>query len=102
MLPFVWAAASRLGIVQTPCRKQKTRVLLVLEGESNKHLRLAFLHACMISVHKLRGPHALVAVSRFDSYIRNNFRDVVIRSPNLKASFLELRRRGGGTGAIVM
>ena len=100
--PIVWAAANRLGIMQVPCREQRPRVLLVLDGEFSKHLRLAFLHACMILVHILRGPHAHIADSHTETYIRNNFRDIISRSSNLKASFRELCRLRGVNGSIAL
>ena len=68
----------------------KLRFVLVLDGRDNVCLRLAFLHACMISVHKLRGPHFEVPVVNRERYIRANFRDDLTRCKPLKDAFNDL------------
>ena len=85
--PVLWKAAYRLGLSATPSAAGSARMLLVLIGEEHVHLRVVFLHSCMISVHKLRGPHSHIAGDERERYIRDNFSSIVTRSATLKSSF---------------
>ena len=92
--PTLWQAYKRLGLLDGYVGLNRMRLLL-LEGEGNIPLRMTFLHAAMVSVHKLRGPHSHLANDLRERYIRTNFRDTVSRSPMLKKAFNELRSRHG-------
>ena len=83
----LWKAYARLGLGILPPDLLKLRHFLVLDGELQVPLRLAFLHACMVSVHKLRGPHSNLDVSTREHFIRSNFKVVVCRSQYLKDAF---------------
>ena len=91
--PIIWSAMSSIGIVGHRPIDSKLRFLLVLDRHENIVLRLAFVHACMISVHKLRGPHHFVPIVNRQRYIRSNFRDIVSRSKTLKDSYRALGQR---------
>jgi len=88
--PNVWQACHRIGLERTNSVPHDVRRLLLLEGDDNMQLRLTFLHAVMISVHKLRGPHASVPTCNRERYIRTHFRETVSRTPMLKKLFNEL------------
>jgi len=81
--PIIWSAYSSVGIVGHRAIQSKLRYLLVLDGQEHIYLRLAFLHAVMISVHKLRGPHSHLAVDTRQRYIQASFRDDVVRCKRL-------------------
>ena len=80
----VWSVCRKLGLGERPALHLQLRTLLLLEGTRNLELRMAFLHACTVSVHKLRGPHHWVSKDRRDRYIIANFKDVVSRSKGLR------------------
>ena len=85
--PVIWNAFTNLGITGGHYIDSKLRFLLLLEGGEHINLRLAFLHACMISVHKLRGPHSGTPLAYRERYLRGNFRDTVSCSKVLKDAF---------------
>ena len=83
-----------MGILGHRAIHSKLRYLLVLDGQEHIYLRLAFLHACMISVHKLRGPHSHLATDSRQRYIQANFRDDVARCKRMKDELRSLRSSG--------
>ena len=93
--PIVWETARKLGLLRIPYVEVRCRMFLVLDGQEHIHLRLALLHACMISVHRLRGPHAHIARDEVPSYIRNNFRDILTRNLFLRNAFNSIWRQEG-------
>ena len=80
----VWTVCRKLGLGEKPALHLQPRTFLFLEGTRNLELRMTFLYACMVSVHKLRGPHHWVSKSRRDRYITANFKDVVSRDKGLQ------------------
>ena len=87
----VWSAFTRLGLSRPGHRMQRNiRYLLLLDGDFNVELRLAFLHSVMISVHKLRSPFVSVCPSLREKYIRDNFKDQICSDSRLKKAFKEL------------
>ena len=80
----VWTVCKKLGLGEKPAFHLQLRTLLLLEGTRNLELRMAFLYACMVSVHKLRGPHHWVSKSSHGRYIIANFKDVVSRDKGLQ------------------
>ena len=91
---------SSLGLVGSGYINSKLRFLLLLDGDRLMYLRLAFLHACMISVHKLRGPHSGTPLGSRERYLTGNFRDTVSCSKVLKEAFLSVWRARGIENAI--
>jgi len=98
--PVIWHAFTKLGIVGSRHIDSKLRFLLLLEGDKHIILRLAFLHSCMISVHKLRGPHSGTVLAYRERYLRGNFRDTVSCSQVLKDAFNSLWKDRHANGAI--
>ena len=80
----LWSAFGRLGLGDAPASEHRLRMLLLLDGNNHIELRMAFLYACMVSVHKLRSPHVCVAEADRENYIRANFKNVCSRGKNLK------------------
>ena len=98
--PVIWSAMSKLGLIRGGYINSRLRFLLLLEGDEHIFLRLAFLHACMISIHKLRGPHSGTPLVCRERYLRGCFRDTVSSSKALKDAFSRLWRPTGMEDAI--
>ena len=91
---------SKLGLIRGSYINSKVRFLLLLDGDEHIFLRLAFLHASMISIHKLRGPHSGTPLGSRERYLTGNFRDTVSCSKVLKEAFLSVWRARGIENAI--
>ena len=63
------------------------------DQHGNIVLRVTFVHACMISVHKLRGPHHHVLITSRQRYLCSNFKEIVSRSKVLKDCYRALWQR---------
>lgn len=70
--------------------QKNLRELLLLEGDFNIELRMAFLHSAMVAVHKLRCPCVSVCPSLREKYLRDTFEDQICSVPLLKKAFNEL------------
>ena len=80
----LWKVCRKLGLGEKPALHLQLPTFLLLEGAGNLELRMTFLYACMVSVHKLRGPHHYISKGSRERYITANFKDVVSRSKNLQ------------------
>ena len=86
----VWRVYAKIGLGSPPHEHHCIRHLLLIVGTDNMELRMAFLHACMISVHKLRGPAFAVKRENRERYIMANFKCSVSRDSNLKRLYNQL------------
>ena len=86
----VWRVYAKIGLGSPPHDHHCIRHLLLIMGTDNMELRMAFLHACMISVHKLRGPAFAVKRENRERYIMANFKCSVSRDSNLKRLYNQL------------
>ena len=94
---ILWNLFHRLGLGPFPDELLMTRSMLCLEGHSSIPLRMAFLHAAMVSVHKLRGPFCNLHADLRANLVRATFKDRICRSIELRRAFNAIwQERGPG------
>ena len=86
----LWNAYHKLGMARPRVFDNLQRHLLLLENDNNKQLRMAFLHAVMNAVHKLRHQGCKCRAEDTENMIRAIFRETLSRHSGLKQLFSEM------------